>query len=432
MLSTLTRPRLSLDPFRRRRASYLARRSVSLARRYGLRDGKAKGRILRCVHALAPYGLAPTFATPGSVIERAPEFFRELQAMGVEFAVHGYDHVDFRSLDDSATRAQFERAIDSFRRHGIAFEGFRCPYLSYSDRVAGVVPEGTFAYSSNDAVSWDVLDGGQGGSTSAQLEEFYAAAPATEAISAPYVRGRLVEIPVSLPDDLQLLDGFGLKAAAISEIWRAILDETYQRGELFGPLFHPESFDSLQPAVGDTLDEVRARQPKVWMTQLREIARWWRERESFEARVSAEGALLRIDFHTSERATILARDWPEESNSGSWDGRYSVVSDRTVRIDARTRPFVGLRSTSEHTATILREQGYILELGEEASSCTVRIDRELDSTFKTDADILAHVESTAGPLLKFSRWPDSTRSAFYFAGDLDALSLREYGTRLLQ
>jgi hypothetical protein len=304
--------------------------------------------------------------------------------------------------------------------------------LSYSDHVAEIVPQGTFAYSSNNAITWDVLDRGEGGSTSAQLEEFYAPTPATETISTPYVRGGLVEIPVSLPDDLQLLDGVGLKAAAIGKIWRAILDETYRRGELFGPLFHPESFDSLQPAVGDTLDEVRARQPKVWMTQLREIARWWRERESFEARISAEGALLRIDLHASERATILARDWPEESSSGSWDGRYSVVSDRTVRIDARTRPFVGLRCTSEHTATILREQGYILELGEEASSCTVRIDRELDSTFKTDADILAHVESTAGPLLKFSRWPDDTRSAFYFAGDLDALSLREYGTRLLQ
>jgi peptidoglycan/xylan/chitin deacetylase (PgdA/CDA1 family) len=431
VLPTLTPPRVSLESIRGRRVSYLARRSVSLARRYGFRDGKAKERILRCVRALADYGLAPTFATPGSVIERAPEFFRELQAMGVEFAVHGYNHVDFRPLDHAAIREQFERAIDSFQRHGIAFEGFRCPYLSYTDKVAKIVPEGTFAYSSNEAISWDVLDGREGTSTSGQLEEFYAPAPATEAISTPYVRGPFVEIPVSLPDDLQLLDGFGLKAPAISNVWKAAFDETYGRGELFGPLFHPESFDSIQPAVRDVVDEMRARQPKVWMTQLREIARWWRERESSEARTSTEGALLRIDFHGSKRATVLARDWPDGSTTATWGGRYSVVNDKTMRFDARTRPFVGLRGTSERTASILREQGYILELGEEASSCTVCIDRELASRFERDAEIVAHIESTAGPLLKFSPWPDGAKSAFYLAGDLDALSLREYTRRLL-
>jgi peptidoglycan/xylan/chitin deacetylase (PgdA/CDA1 family) len=423
---------MSLEPIRGRRASYLARRSVSLARRYGVRDGKARERILRCIGALAPYGLSPTFATPGHVIERAPEFFRELQADGVEFAVHGYDHVDFRSLDGRATRAQFERAIAAYVQHGIDFEGFRCPYLSYTDRVAGVVAEGTFAYSSNDAISWDVLGGRAGGSTFAQLEDFYAAASATEKISTPYVRGHLVEIPVSLPDDLELLDGYRMGAAEIGKVWGAIFDETYRRGELFAPLFHPESFDSLQPAVQKLVDEVQARQPTVWMTQLREIARWWRERASFEAKTSVEGPLLRIDFHCSERGRVLGRDLPHgQGSTRSSIGRYSVISDPTVRIDARTRPFVGLRSSSEHTASLLREQGYILELGEAAPSCTVCIDEELDSTFTSDAEVLAHIESTAGPLLKFSRWPNGARSAFCFAGDLDALSLREYTRRLL-
>lgn len=404
---------------------------MSLARRYGFRDGKARERIVRCVAALAPHGLAPTFATPGSVIERAPEFFRELQAMGVEFALHGYDHVDFRSLDASATREQFERAIDAFARHGIAFEGFRCPYLSYTDRIARVIPEGTFSYSSNDAITWDVLGSRAGGSTSAQLEEFYAASPAAETISTPYVRGQVVEIPVSLPDDLELLDGFRLEADEIGKIWGAIFDETHRRGELFGPLFHPESFDSLQPAVQQVVEEVGARQPKVWMTQLREIARWWRERGTFEASTSFEGPFLRIDFQLSERGRILARDWPNAGAAATRDERYSLISDRTVRIDSGPRPFVGLRGSSEQTAKFLREQGYILELGEAAPSCTVCIDGELDSTMKTEAELLAHIESTEGPLLKFSRWPDGAKSAFCFAGDLDALSLREYTRRLL-
>src|SRR5262245_45204110 len=193
MSPTLTSPRRSLDSIRGRRASYLARRSLSLARRYGLRDAKARERVVRCVAALAPYGLAPTFATPGSVIERAPEFFRELQAKGVEFAVHGYDHIDFRSLEPEAAREQLERAADAFTRHRISFTGFRCPYLSFSDRLAPIVPQ-SFEYSSNEAIRWDVFPRAEGGGTWAQLDEFYGASPASETVATPRFRGSLVEI----------------------------------------------------------------------------------------------------------------------------------------------------------------------------------------------------------------------------------------------
>jgi hypothetical protein len=169
----------------------------------------------------------------------------------------------------------------------------------------------------------------------------------------------------------------------------------------------------------------------VWMTQLREIARWWRERASFEALTSSDGQFLQVDFHCSERGTVLARDWTGEARTRAWNERYRVLSDRTIRVDPGRRPFVGITSSREQTANLLREQGYLVETGEGASSCTVRIDQRLDSTFKSDVERLAHVESTAGPLLKFSRWPNEAGSAFCFAGDLDALSLREYTDRLL-
>ena len=422
---------MSLDTIRGRSAPYLARRAVSLARRYGVRDRKARERVSRCVEALAPFEVMPTFATPGSVIERAPEFFRELQSMGVEFAIHGYHHVDFRSLEPDAARAQFERAADAFSRNGISFTGFRCPYLSYSDGLAPYIPEGCFEYSSNDAIRWDVLPVRDGGATFEQLAEFYGASPASDTVATPRFRGSLVEIPVSLPDDLQLLDGLRLPTDEVGTAWGAILEKTHERGELFAPLFHPESFDSLRSAIEDVLRQARARRPKVWMTQLRDIARWWKERAWFEATTSVDGRLLQVDFRCSDRGTVLARDWTGGGNTTAWADRYRVLSDRTVRVDPNERPFLGITSSREQTVRLFREQGYLLETGESASSCTVRIDERLDSTFKSDVERLAYVESTPGPLLKFSRWPNQASSALCFSGDLDALSLREYTDRLL-
>jgi len=365
------------------------------------------------------------------VVERAPAFFRDLQEMGVELAIHGYDHVDFRSLDDEEARRQFGRAAAAFHRNGISFVGFRCPYLSYTQRLAGIIPREMFRYSSNEAIRWDVVPAANGGSTFAQLEEFYAASPAAETVSTPRVTEAFIEIPISLPDDLQLLDGFRVGTDEIARAWRTILSETHRRGELFAPLFHPESFDSLRKAVEAVLGDAREREPHVWMTQLRDIARWWEERAAFEATTSIEGGLLRVDLSCSERATILVRDWADGSNTKAWDERYSVLADRTLYVDPTKRPFVGLLGASRRTVEFLREEGFVLELDGEASSCTVCIDPELDATFENDLQRIAYVESTRGPLVRFSRWPNEAKSALCFAGDLDALSLREYAGRLL-
>ena len=404
---------------------------MSLARRYGIRDAKAMARVRRCVEALGPYELAPTFATPGRVVERAPAFFRDLQARGVELAIHGYDHVDFRLLDEDAALRQFERAADAYESNGLSFEGFRCPYLSYTDSLARILPREMFRYSSNKAISWDVVPAMEGSSTSAQLEEFYAAAPATETVSAPRMMDAFLEIPLSLPDDLQLLDGFRVGTDEVATAWGAILAATHRRGELFAPLFHPESFDLMRRAVEGVLDEASRLQPRVWMTQLRDVARWWDQRAAFAVRAALDGALLQIELDCSERGTVLVRDWNGDGKTKPWDGRYSVLLDRAVSVDSKLRPFVGARGASEQTVAFLREQGYAVEVGDEASSCTVVIDEAVDAALETDVQRLEFVESTQGPLLRFWRWPDEAKSAFCFAGDLDALSLREYAARVL-
>ena len=117
--------------FRKRDGRYLVLRTTKLLRRYGIRAARAKRRTLDFVGLLAEYGCAPTLAAPGRVVAKHAGFMRQLSDAGVELAVHGFDHVDFRSLSAAASIEQFSRAVDAYQAAGIPFRGFRCPYLSF-------------------------------------------------------------------------------------------------------------------------------------------------------------------------------------------------------------------------------------------------------------------------------------------------------------
>jgi hypothetical protein len=248
-------------------------------------------------------------------------------------------------------------------------------------------------------------------------------------VSMPWTANGLVEIPVSLPDDLQLLDGFGFRGQSVTEAWLPILEATHRRGELFAPLFHPETFDLIRVAMEGVIERALTLRPRVWMAQLREIARWSKEGAAFAATTTIEERALRIDLDCSSRATVLVRDWPDRAGTTHWHDRYDVTAARTLRIASDVRPFVGLADVDVRVARFLREQGYILDDGPQAPSCTVCVSG--DVAVRNQVELVDYIESTAGPLLKFSRWPDGARSALCFAGDLDALSLRDYASRLL-
>jgi len=258
-----------------RNSDYIVRRATALSARYGLSSSRAERRVQVCVQQLAEGGILPTFPTPGRVVRRNPKFFQELQAAGAEFAVHGYDHVDFNTLSSRETRQQFLAAAESFQKAGIHFTGFRCPYLSYSDELLPAVPDGMFEYSSNKAIWWDVAPAQEDGSNAVfdKLTHFYRPHSANTTFALPSVINGLVEIPVSVPDDLQLCDGLGLRADEIARTWCEILAQSHRRGELFVLMFHPESFDDCRFALQELLRQSRLLQPPVWLTQLREISR---------------------------------------------------------------------------------------------------------------------------------------------------------------
>lgn len=417
---------------------YVWARLRALRRRYGMSSSPAKQRVFDCVDLLARYDCHPTFPTPGEVVGRYSVFCRELQARGAELAVHGYHHVDFRALSREAARRQFVKAAAVYREHAIAFEGFRCPYLSCAGKVYAAVPDGAFHYSSNAAIWWDVLapadepGGGTSGRATAifeSLSRLYRPESSQTTPAVPRMIGDLVEIPVCLPDDLQLLDGHALGAQGLRRAWTGILRRTHERGELFNLLFHPESFGQCAPGLESVLMAARSLRPSVWTARLDEISRWWREKAAFSVDRVADGAGMRLDFHCSDRATILVRGLDHLEQTRRWYEPYRALPARTVWIGADVRPFVGVAPDAPpDLAPFLQEQGYLLDTSAEASRCALFLDGR---TPLNRVQLLASIENASSPLVRFWRWPAGARSALCLTGDLDALSLRDYAARVI-
>ena len=93
---------------------------------------------------------------------------------------------------------------------------------------------------------------------------------------------------------------------------------------------------------------------------------------------------------------------------------------------------VGLSSDSpKWVFSALDRKGYILVDLEDWSDCTVKLTDEFLDGYNNPVDLIAAIEDLDVPLVRFWPWPDGCRSAICLSGDLDALSLMDYATRLI-
>ena len=415
-----------------RDSQYILQRGLNLLRRYRLSPALAMSRVERIVNVLAEYDCAPTFPTPGVVVKSRPEYFQELQERNVEFSVHSYYHIDLKARPPEVAKKQLFRAADMFREHGLEVHGFRCPYLSWSEALLDVLPEGAFGYSSNQAVRWDVITDSI---TRRQAVNFgiinslYVPQTADEKVCVPWRQANLIEIPVCVPDDLQLYDGLQITVEAMIKVWTRVLHRTHQRGELFNLMFHPELVEVCEQIFPPLLQEAKNLEPDVWVARLRDISAWWYEKEEFKVEITSTESGLQLDIHCSPRGTVLSRGLALSGEA--WSGSYQRVSDRRLNLPSEIRPFVGLSDlASPDTCKFLEEQGYIIDCSEQAPKCTVYLDLATLENLNSEVALVDYIEQMDVPLIRFWRWPDGYKSALCITGDLDALTLWDYMTRI--
>ena len=421
--------------FDARGARFVWQRGTTLLGRYGVMPHKAVLRIECCLETLAELGCAPTFPTPGIVVQHHPQFFRRVQAAGAEIAVHGYQHIDLNALPLVEAVRQLSRAVQTFEQFGLEVHGFRCPYIGCGSELMKALRPGLFEYSSNSAIHWDLARSDTrryAGKLYDVLDRFYRGRPASKTICVPWKRCGLLEIPICVPDDLQLHDGLHLCPEDISQVWGQMLHLTHRRGELLTLLTHPELASVCDSPLADLLREARRLRPSVWIARLRDIADWWREKSSFRVEVTQTSSGLRLCFVCSPRATILARGLGPYTSGQLWDGTYDQLPAHPLDVPAEPLPFVGLPVNAPvNVVSVLENQGYIVDASELAPRCGVYLGADMLSRLTNDVQLINYVEESAGPLVRYWRWPDGAKSALCITGDLDALTLLDYVTRLV-
>jgi peptidoglycan/xylan/chitin deacetylase (PgdA/CDA1 family) len=414
--------------------AHLGQRALAIGRRYGMSPGRIVQAFERLVGTLEQYGCRATFPTTAVALARNPAPIRQLQEQGMELAVHGLTHVNLGRYSVEQQAEYLSRALDIFDQHGISAEGFRSPYLQRGDAIRETVEAAGFRYLSNEPILWDGI-GGAGWSRESvrayqQAVDFYVPLSSAEHPSLPTVRGRMIEIPVSLPDDEMLVERLRANGAQIAQIWTQILHQTYARSELFTVQLHPERAMICAPALSHVLSEARSCNPPVWIACLGEIADWWERLQAVRVAVTYEDHdRYVIAVRGPAQASVLVRSAQVIGESETWGDGYQLVRSRHFAVQCSSRPVVGVSTrTSEAVIAFLEGQGYVLEIGEKCNRYAAYLDRprfiEEDGRL-----LLQEIEISRSPLIRVSRWPGNARSALAITGDIDALTLWDYGLR---
>jgi peptidoglycan/xylan/chitin deacetylase (PgdA/CDA1 family) len=406
-----------------------ARRARVIATRYGVGPERMGNRIEQMVQLLDAFGCHPTLPITASVAERNRAIVESYAARGVEFAIHGYHHVDHTELSADDLRRDLDLAQGVLRSSGMATPGFRAPYLRADAKTLAAISDAGFGFDSSQAMHWPLDDVAQPASYRRALD-FYGSLSAHDHPVLPTLHDGLVRIPYCLPDDEAVVDRLRLGRGEISRLWLRMFETVYERGELLTLGVHPERIEVCDQAIADVLAAARAKRPHVWVARLAEIARWWRDRTAaaisiedrgggfFHVRVAGPRGLV---MFTQCREAPLAQAW--SCGSGCADaGGFGVVSGR--------RPTIGVHPSSHRSVTsLLKHEGYVVERAPRAGTHSHFIH---DEQFRASdrAHLLAGVDSAATPLLRLARWPDNARAALAVTGDIDALTIGDYARRL--
>jgi peptidoglycan/xylan/chitin deacetylase (PgdA/CDA1 family) len=414
----------------------LFKRAFNITNRYGLTPANMDQALHLFAQTLRRFDCGASFALTAAVLKRNNDTIIKYMDQNIEFIVHGYAHIDYSQLALEEQLTHLRRAREAFAAAGIKAIGFRSPYLRRGTHLHAAIEAAGFSYASNQPVLWDVLGADDfTSSTYASYERaiaFYNPWSASERLSLPQLRNQVVEIPVSLPDDEILLDRLdGGPNGLVERTWRHILSQTYQRGELFTIQLHPERIFWCADELSNILSEARALTPSVWLARLEEIATWWRARAATEVDVSeTDDGALRLSVTGPPGTTILARGVEVLGPAESWADDYRQVTTAVCLIQTACQPFIGVSlACPPALVSFLRQQGYIVQVNSDSRAYSIYLDWT-DFAAKDERALLAEIEKSAAPLVRLGRWPNGARSALCVTGDIDALTLWDYGLRL--
>jgi hypothetical protein len=293
-----------------------------------------------------------------------------------------------------------------------------------------------FSYVSNRSIFWDFPERERLSPSTKGSHEgasgFRDRWDAEHRPSLPQLFGRIVEIPITLPDDIMLLDRLGSRPRGLVEkTWCQLLDKVQERGELLALQLHPERISWFAEGLSAVLAKARALGSQLWISRLDEIAAWWRARTGavVQSTELTDGG-FRVEVAGPDGVTLLVRALDVDAPTVTWADGYSRVQETSVDVRASCRPFIGVSpTTSPKLLDFLRQQGYIIETSEERHRYAHYM-AETEFRPEQELSLLAQIEAASCPLVRLGRWPWGARSALAVTGDIDSITLWDYGLRL--
>ena len=249
------------------------KRALLLPGRYGVSEKKFLRRLEDMVALLKRHGVVGTFPTTATVLERHPAIAKILD--GMELAIHGYNHRDMSGVEKDRQESMIREAIEIFRSFNLEVNGFRAPYLRWSDSTLDAVAGVGLLYDSSIPVAWRC---GKDVDSATLLKDALASYGVGEVgTHFPAIRGNLVEMPVAVPDDEILIDRVDVSATdRLTKALMAMTDSAVLSGGHLVLQLHPERFHIFGNALDDVLKH--ALEQRIWIASLGEVAKWWKEK----------------------------------------------------------------------------------------------------------------------------------------------------------
>lgn len=204
----------------------------------------------------------------------------DLSARGHEIGVHGYNH-DGRLFESRRTfewrKLRINKAIDDFQS-----TGFRAPMVHRNlSWLQGLNVD-------YDASCFDV--------------DPYQAMPGGIGSPWPFIAGKFVELPYTLPQDHTLLIALG---ETTPQVWIDKLEYLRSIAGMALLITHPDYLDtSSRLDVYRQFLQYLRQQTDLWHALPRDVAAWWRRRDQSTIACNGDG----IDGPAAERGRVVAID----------------------------------------------------------------------------------------------------------------------------
>lgn len=393
--------------------------------RFGVSTGKSERHLHTLLNVTERFSVRPTLPVTAVTARRNPDVLHELRDRGVELAAHGLVHNDYASLPREQQFRQVAQARDELAAVGIPVDGWRCPYSRWNQDTIDALKASEFAYDATPVYAWPAFEREGIEMTSEAVADYerlcrlFGVRDAGRMAVLPATTDGLLRIPMSIPQDEDMVDRLHLGSEEMSRVWLNVLNHSHDLGETFVICLHPERAALCADPLDATLSHARSL-GDVWLAPLGEIADWWNERSRASVDVGVDGreGRWRVTVNASERVAVRC-------------GQHRFAGTGTHEIDMPRKPVIHCGSDwTEDICNRVREAGYLIERSEvDRAGCAFNLSDLAVPTADPD-EIVRHLNARSEELTRIEPWPVGYKSCMSVTGDIDALTLFDFAMRL--